>query len=75
VQNLDISDNFIVSLDKTSLRDVGVISLVQLNASRMYIIKTYDEAFLGQSKLHTVDLSSNSLMCIELKTFIRNLSL
>jgi len=31
MQNLDISDNVIVSLDKTSLRDLGVISLVQLN--------------------------------------------
>jgi len=75
VQNLDISDNVIESLDKTSLRDLGVISLVQLNASRNYIRETHEEAFLGQSKLQTVDLSSNSLMNIEPKTFIRNPSL
>jgi len=72
LQNLDISDNVIVSLDKTSLRDLGVISLVQLNASRNNITETDEEAFLGQSKLQTVDLSSNSLMIIEPKTFIRN---
>ena len=75
LQNLDISDNVIVSLDKTSLRDLGVISLVQLNASRNYISNIDEEAFLGQSKLQTVDLSSNSLMNIEPKTFIRNPSL
>jgi hypothetical protein len=75
VQNLDISDNVIESLNKTTLRDLGVISLVQLNASRNYIKETDEEAFLGQSKLQTVDLSSNSLMIIEPKTFIRNPSL
>jgi Leucine-rich repeat (LRR) protein len=75
LQNLDISDNVIESLDKTSLRDLGVISLVQLNASRNYISDIDEEAFLGQSKLQTVDLSSNSLTFIEPKTFIRNPSL
>ena len=75
MQNLDISDNVIESLNKTSLRDLGVISLVQLNASRNYIREADEEAFLGQSKLQTVDLSSNSLMNIEPKTFIRNPSL
>jgi len=75
MQNLDISDNVIVSLDKTSLRDLGVISLAQLNATRNYISDIDEEAFLGQSKLQTVDLSSNSLNIIEPKTFIRNPSL
>jgi hypothetical protein len=75
MQHLDISNNVIVSLDKTSLRDLGVISLVQLNASRNYISDIDEEAFLGQSKLQTVDLSSNSLMLIEPKSFIRNPSL
>ena len=75
MQNLDISDNVIVSLDKTSLRDLGVISFVQLNASRNYISYIDEEVFLGQSKLQTVDLSSNSLMIIEPKTFIHNPSL
>jgi hypothetical protein len=75
VQYLDISYNNIVSLDKTSLSDLGVISLVQLNASRNYISYIDDEAFLGQSKLRTVDLSSNNLKNIEPKTFIRNPSL
>jgi len=75
VQNLDISDNGIEFLNKTSLRDLGVISLVQLNASRNYIREIDEEAFLGQSKLQRVDLSSNSLMNIEPKTFIRNSSL
>jgi hypothetical protein len=64
-----------MSLDKTSLSDLGVISLVQLNASGNYISDIDEEAFLGQSKLHTVDLSINSLMYIEPKTFIRNPSL
>ena len=75
MQNLDISDNVVISLDKTSLRDLGVISLVKLNASRNYISDIDEEAFLGQSKLQAVDLSSNSLMIIEPKTFIRNPSL
>ena len=75
VQNIDISDSVVLSLDKTSLRDLGVISLVQLNASRNYISDIHEEAFLGQSKLQRVDLSSNSLMNIEPKTFIRNSSL
>jgi len=75
MQDLDISDNVVMSLDKTSLRDLGVISLVQLNASRNYISYVDEEAFLGQSKLQTVDLSSNNLSIIEPKTFIRNPSL
>jgi len=75
MQNFDISDNVIKSLNKTSLRDLGVISLVQLNASRNYIRETDEEAFVGQSKLQTVDLSSNCLRNIETKTFIRNPSL
>jgi len=60
MQNLAISNNVVVSLDETSLRDLGVISLVQLNASSNYISETY-ENLLEKSKLHTVDLSSNSL--------------
>ena len=52
-----------------------VISLVQLNASRNYISKTYEEAFFKQSKLQTVALSSNSLINIETKTVICNPSL
>jgi len=72
MQNIDISDNVIVSLGKTSLRGLGVISLVQLNASMNYISDIDKEAFFKQSKLQTVDLSSNSLMNIEPKTFIRN---
>jgi len=75
MQNLDISDNVIVSLDKTSLRDLGVISFVQLNASRNYISDIDEEAFLGQSNLQTVDFSSNRLRNIEAKIFIRNPSL
>ena len=75
MQNLDISDNIIVSLEKTSLRDLGVISLVHLNASRNHISDIDEEAFLGQSKLQTVDLSNNNLNVIGLKTFIRNPSL
>ena len=75
MQNLDISDNEVVSLGKTSLKDLGVISLVELNASRNYISYVDEDAFLGQSKLQTVDLSRNSLVIIETKTFIRNPSL
>ena len=75
MQNLDISDNRIEYLDKTSLRDLEVISLVQLNAPRNNISHIDEEAFLGHSKLQTVDLSRNSLMNIEPKTFIRNPSL
>ena len=72
VQNLDISDNILVSLDKTSLRDMGVVSLVQLNASRNDISYIHEEAFLGQSRLRAVDLSSNKLTSIESWTFMRN---
>ena len=77
MQNFDITDtrNIIESLNRTSLMDQGVISLVQLNASRNYIRETDEEAFLGQSKLQTVDLSSNSFRIIEPKTFISNPSL
>ena len=75
VQNFDISDNHIMSIDKTSLKAMGVVSLVQLNASRNYISDIHEEAFLGQSKLKAVDLSSNSLIFIEPKTFKRNPSL
>jgi len=70
VQNLDISQNVVVSLDKTSLRDLRVISLVQLNASSNYISVIDEEAFLGHSKLQTVDRSSNSLNIIEPKSCI-----
>jgi len=48
MQNLDIADNYIASLDKTSLRELGVISLVQLNASRKNIYDVEEEAFLEQ---------------------------
>ena len=75
MQQLDISDNVIMSLEKTSLRDLGVISLVQLNASRNYISDIDEEIFFQQSKLQAVDLSSNSLINIEPKTVIRNPSL
>jgi len=61
VQNFDISENVVVPLDKISLRDLRVISLVQLNATSNYISVIDEEAFLGQSKLQTVDLSNNSL--------------
>jgi len=72
MQNLDISENLLESLDKTSLRDAGVASLVQLNASRNYISDVHEEAFLEQTKLQTVELSSNSLTYISPKTFMRN---
>ena len=75
MKNLDISDNVIVSLSKTSLRDLRVISLVHLNASSNVISYIDVEAFLGQSKLQTVELSSNSLVIIEPKTFICNPSI
>jgi Leucine-rich repeat (LRR) protein len=75
LQYLDISDNNIVSLNKTSLRDLRVISLVQLNGSRNYISETDEESFLGQSKLQTVDLSSNSLMNMERNPSLEILSL
>ena len=72
MQNLDISENLLESIDKTSLKDTGVASLVQLNASRNYISNIDEEAFLEQTKLQTVDLSSNSLTYISPKTFMRN---
>lgn len=75
MQILDISDNFLESLEKTSLRDMGVASLVHLNASRNYISEIHEEAFLGLTKLQTVDLSSNWLTHIEPKTFVSNPSL
>ena len=75
MQILDIFDNVLQFLDKTSLRHPGLASLVQLNASRNYISDIHEEAFLYQTKLQTVDLSSNSLKHIETKTFIRSPSL
>jgi len=75
MQKLDISENVLESLDKTSLRHLRVISLVELNASKNYIGHIDEDAFLGQSKLQTVDLSRNSLVVIKPKTFIRNPSL
>ena len=75
MQILDISDNFLESLDQTSLRDVGVASLVQLNASRSYISDIHEEAFQQQTKLQTVDLSSNRLTHITPNIFKHNPSL
>jgi hypothetical protein len=75
MQRLDISDNSLTSLTKTSLRNIGVISLTQLNASRNRINDVHEEAFVGQSKLETLDLSSNGITYLEPKTFIRNPSL
>ena len=75
MQNFDISENLVVSLDKISLRDLRVISLVHLNATSNYISVIDEEAFLRQSKLETVDLSKNSLRNIETKNLICNPSL
>jgi hypothetical protein len=72
VQNLDISNNILQSLDKTSLRDKGLASLVHLNASRNYISDIDEEAFLEQTNLQTVELSSNLLTGINPKTFTHN---
>jgi hypothetical protein len=48
---------------------------MQLNASRNHISDIHEEAFVGQSKLQIVDLSSNNITYIEPKTFIYNPSL
>ncbi|XP_021912982.1 slit homolog 1 protein-like [Zootermopsis nevadensis] len=74
-QILDISGNSLTYLNKTSLRNMGVISLTQLNASRNSISDIHGEAFFGQSKLQTLDLSSNNLSYIEPWAFTRNPSL
>jgi len=64
VQNHDISDNGIEFLNKTSLKDLGVISLVQLNASRNYIREIDEEAFLGQTPFTSALLNlSVSMFC------------
>ena len=75
VEILNLSENLLEFLDKTSLRDVGVNSLVQLNASRTCISDIHEEAFLKQTKLQTVDISSNSLTHIKPSTFKHNPSL
>jgi len=72
VQELDISGNFLQTLDKTSLQDVGVSSLEKLNASDNHINYIHEEAFVEQSKLQIVDLSRNELMFIEPNTFKKN---
>jgi Leucine-rich repeat (LRR) protein len=54
---------------------MGVISLIQLNASRNHISDIHEEAFVGQSKLQAVDLSSNNISYIGPNTFARNPSL
>jgi uncharacterized protein YjbI with pentapeptide repeats len=61
-----------MSLDKKSLRDKELASLVHFNASRNYISDIDEEAFLEQTNLQTVDLSSNYLTYIDPKTFKRN---
>lgn len=75
MENLDVSDNSLASLNKTSLSGMLVISLIQLNASRNHIRDIQEETFVGQSRLQTVDLSSNNITHIEPKTFIYNPSL
>ena len=61
MQNFDISENVVVPLDKISLRNLRVISLVQLNATSNCNNIIDEEVFLGQRKLQSVDLSNNSL--------------
>ena len=72
VQELDISGNYLQTLDETSLQDVGASSLVKLNASDNHIYDIHEEAFVGQSKLQTVDLSRNALVVIQPNTFKHN---
>jgi len=72
VEFLDVSDNVLRALAKTELRDIGVISLIEFNASKNYIAEIDREAFLGQSKLKIVDLSFNNIGEIEPETFQRN---
>jgi hypothetical protein len=75
VKDLDISENLLQSLDSTSLKHVEVRFLQHLNASKNHIFNIDEEAFVGLDKLQTVDLSSNDLTFIHLKTFARNPSL
>jgi hypothetical protein len=72
VQDLDVSDNHLVTLDETSLQDVGVTSLEKLNASNNHIHYIHEEAFVRQRKLQVVDLSRNELDFIEPNTFKQN---
>jgi hypothetical protein len=72
VQQLDISGNFLETLDQTSLQDVGESSLEILNASNSLINYIHEETFVRQSKLQTVDLSRNQLVVIEPNTFKHN---
>jgi hypothetical protein len=46
--------------------------VVCLNAPRNFVSDIDDEAFLGERKLQTVDLSNNSLKNIEPESFISN---
>lgn len=75
MRKLDISDNLLVTLDQTFLKDVRLSSLEQLNVSKNQIRDVHKEAFAGQGKLQTVDLSSNNLMFVEPNTFKRNPSI
>ena len=72
VQQLDISDNFLDTVDEISLQDVGVSSLEKLNASNNLINYIHEEAFVGHSKLQTVDFSRNELVFIEPNPFKNN---
>ena len=72
VQQLDLSGNFLDTLDQTSLQDVGLSSLETLNASNSFINYIHKEAFVGLSKLKTVDLSRNELVVIEPNAFSQN---
>ena len=72
LQRLDFSDNILVTLDQTSLKDVGASSLEHLKASDNLTHYIYEEAFVEHRKLHTVDLSRNILEFIEPNTFKHN---
>jgi hypothetical protein len=72
VQLLDISGNLLETLDETSLQDVGLSLLKNLNASDNLIYYIHEEAFVRQSQLQTVDLCGNKLVVIEPNTFIQN---
>jgi hypothetical protein len=72
LQQLDISGNFLGTLDEKSLQGVGESSLEILDASNSYIYHVNEKAFEGQSKLQAVDLSRNKLDFIEPNTFRKN---
>ncbi|KAJ9580532.1 hypothetical protein L9F63_024298 [Diploptera punctata] len=69
LQMLNISNNKVEALQKTTLKDLKVISLVELDVSSNLISYVHKEAFIRHPKLEKINLSHNKISRIEASTF------